>query len=195
MNNATQRVTWVDYLRSFITVLVVAHHSSLAYTTFASFSKPAYILSTHPVVDSHRWVGLDIFEDFNDVFFMSLMFFISGLFAIPAMERKKTGAFLRDRFYRLFIPFFFSVTILMLLAYYPSFYLATGNRDIKAYIIDFFTIEAWPVGPPWFIWLLFAFTLLFTVGFLLFKNQLKKVAITISRFNNQPWGFSYRFFS
>ena len=33
------RTLWIDYLRSFITVLVVAHHSSLAYTTFASFDK------------------------------------------------------------------------------------------------------------------------------------------------------------
>lgn len=193
MNNAAQRATWVDYLRSFITVLVVAHHSSLAYTTFASFSKPDYISSTHPVVDSHRWVGLDKFEDFNDVFFMSLMFFISGLFAIPALERKKTGAFLKDRFYRLFIPFLFGVTILMLLAYYPSFYLATGNRDIKAYVIDFFTVEAWPVGPPWFIWVLFAITLLFALVFLLFKDQLKKTALLISRLKNRPWLFFISF--
>src|ERR1700733_16035156 len=73
------RAIWLDYLRAFITVLVVAHHSSLAYTTFASFNKQAYNDSTHPIVDTVRSGALDIFEDFNDVFFMSLMFLISGI--------------------------------------------------------------------------------------------------------------------
>ena len=85
---APNRALWIDSLRSSITVLVVAHHSSLAYTTFASFNKRAYILSTHPIVDKERWIGLDIFENFNDVFFMSLMFFISGMFVLPALPEK-----------------------------------------------------------------------------------------------------------
>ncbi|SEN92974.1 Acyltransferase family protein [Chitinophaga rupis] len=88
MPNPPFRTLWIDYLRSFITALVVAHHASLAYTTFASFNKDAYILSTHPIVDTHRWIGLDIFENFNDVFFMSLMFFISGLFVLTSLDKK-----------------------------------------------------------------------------------------------------------
>src|SRR5882762_1176523 len=103
MQQRNFRVAWMDYLRGFITVLVVAHHSSLAYTTFASFNRQAYILSTHPVVDTMRWKGLDIFEDFNDVFFMSLMFLISGIFVLPSLARQGPGAFIRNRFYRLFI--------------------------------------------------------------------------------------------
>jgi glucan biosynthesis protein C len=88
MDKAVSRTLWIDYLRSFITVLVVAHHSSLAYTTFASFNKTAYITSTNPIVDSQRWVGLDIFENFNDVFFMSLMFFIAGCFFSKAFRKR-----------------------------------------------------------------------------------------------------------
>lgn len=154
------RTPWLDYLRAFITVLVVAHHSSLAYTTFASFNKDAYILSTHPVVDTARSRALDIFEDFNDVFFMSLMFLISGIFVLPALARKGPRAFARDRFRRLFIPFAVAVTILMPLAYYPAWYLAKGNFNSLAYLKDYFTVESWPVGPPWFIWVLFAFNCL-----------------------------------
>jgi len=111
----------VDNLRSFITVLVVAHHSSLAYATFGFFNKEAYITSTHPIVDQARWKGLDIFIDFNDIFFMSLMFLISGIFVMQSIQHKLVKAFVRDRFFRLFIPFMLGVTILMLLAYYPAF--------------------------------------------------------------------------
>ncbi|MDD3915385.1 MAG: hypothetical protein PHF76_12155 [Bacteroidales bacterium] len=74
------RNIWIDYLRSFLTVLVVTHHSTLAYTTFASFDKEVYIKSTHPIVDVERWIGLDIFVSFNDIFFMSLMFLIGVYF-------------------------------------------------------------------------------------------------------------------
>jgi len=168
---APNRALWIDYLRSSITVLVVAHHSSLAYTTFASFNKQAYILSTHPIVDKERWIGLDIFENFNDVFFMSLMFFISGMFVLPSLARKGLTAFIRDRFYRLFLPFAVGVTLLMLVAYYPAYYVAHGSHDIKAYIIDYFTTEAWPVGPPWFIWVLFLYNVIVALLYPLLKNR------------------------
>jgi hypothetical protein len=68
LNHGAGRVLWVDYLRSFMTVLVVAHHSTLAYTTFARFNPHAYIVSTHPIIDNKRWTGLDIFENFNDYY-------------------------------------------------------------------------------------------------------------------------------
>lgn len=169
--HVSSRTLWIDYLRSSITVLVVAHHSSLAYTTFASFNKQAYILSTHPIVDKARWIGLDIFENFNDVFFMSLMFFISGMFVLPSLSQKSAAVFIRDRFYRLFLPFMAGVTLLMLLAYYPAYYIAHGQHDIKAYIIDYFTTEAWPVGPPWFIWVLFLYNIIFALLYPLLKNK------------------------
>ena len=99
------RVLWVDYLRSFITVLVVAHHSTLAYTTFARFNPHAYILSTHPIIDSKRWVGLDIFENFNDVFFMALMFLIGGFFVVTGTEKERGGAI----YSRPVLPAFFTI--------------------------------------------------------------------------------------
>ncbi|MRG44444.1 acyltransferase family protein [Chitinophaga sp. SYP-B3965] len=163
---------WIDNLRSFITLLVVAHHSTLSYTTFAWFNKDAYITSTHPIVDTTRWRGLDIFVNFNDIFFMSLMFLISGIFVVSSLQHKSISTFIRDRFYRLFIPFMVGVTLLMLLAYYPAYYIAHGKHDIKAYIIDFFTVEAWPVGPPWFIWVLFLFNLIFAVCYPFIKKAL-----------------------
>ena len=157
------RTLWLDYLRSFITVLVVAHHSSLAYTTFASFDKVAYIRSTHAIVDNQRWVGLDIFENFNDVFFMSLMFFISGLFVVKSLQKKGAAIFIKERVYRLLIPFLILGTLVNLVAYYPSYLVAHEKHDFFAYVIDFFFVEQWPVGPPWFIWVLFLFNVLFVI--------------------------------
>ncbi len=177
------RVLWVDYLRSFITVLVVAHHSTLAYTTFARFNPHAYILSTHPIIDSKRWIGLDIFENFNDVFFMALMFLIGGFFVVKGLKKKGPALFIRDRLYRLFVPFIVAVSSLMLLAYYPAYLNAHPEGGLKNFLHDFFFVEGWPPGPPWFIWVLFLFNVVFAAFGKLFipfvykvENKLRSLA-------------------
>jgi len=189
MENNSNRNLWIDYLRTAITVMVVAHHSSLAYTTFAWFDKKAYINSTHAIVDSKRWIGLDIFENFNDVFFMSLMFLIGGLFLMRSMNKKGMIVFIKDRFYRLFIPFLFLGTLLMLIAYFPSYYVGHNSTDLIAYINDFFGTEKWPVGPPWFIWVLFVFNLLFALFYPYFLRLGDKIGLRLSVLKNKPFTF------
>ncbi|HEX6430450.1 MAG TPA: acyltransferase family protein [Niastella sp.] len=127
-----------------------------------------------------------MFVNFNDIFFMSLMFLIGGLFLSKSIAKKGPLSFIIDRLYRLFIPFIFLGTLLMLIAYYPSYYVAHTSTDIVAYIKDFFTIEKWPVGPPWFIWVLFLFNVL-----LLFINPVIRklkpgIVIQLANFKNKP---------
>ncbi|HEY0273928.1 MAG TPA: acyltransferase, partial [Chitinophaga sp.] len=167
MKQPAARSPWIDYLRSFITVLVVAHHAALAYTSFAVFNRQAYILSTHPVVDTARCGWLDFPVMFNDTYFMALMFLLSGLFAGQGLLRKGRAAFLRDRVYRLLLPFVAGVTLLMPLAYYPAWLGMGKPGGMGAYLADFFSVEAWPVGPPWFLWVLFLFNALIA----LFREQ------------------------
>jgi glucans biosynthesis protein C len=180
------RVLWIDYLRACIIILVVAHHSALAYTTFAKFNKEAYILSSHPVVDVQRFIGLDIFVYFNDIFFMSLMFFISGLFLLPSLQKKGSSRFLRERFNRLFIPFLVGVTLLSLIAYYPAYFLAHARHDIPGFIVDFFTVESWPPGPPWFLWVLFFFNLVFVLVYPLIKSTINRISESLLFLMNKP---------
>ncbi len=186
MKERQGRSYWLDYLRGFITILVVAHHSSLAYTTFASFNPQAYNASTHPIVDAVRSKGLDIFEDFNDVFFMSLMFLISGIFVAPSLARKGRRQFIRDRFRRLFIPFLIAVTFIMPIGYLASWRLAHGNYDLHDFIVDYIKIEHWPAGPPWFIGILFIFNCLVMPVWLPRLNRLNQ---RINKLSEKPWQF------
>jgi len=136
--------------------MVLAHHSSLAYTTWAFFDKQNIFKSTAPIVDTTRWAFFDYAENFNDVFFMSLMFFVSGLFVYPALRKHGTLKFIRDRFLRLGVPFAFAVAFLMPIAYYASW--ALTDRNIG--FLDFYkrlAEQGFSVGPPWFIWVLFLF--------------------------------------
>ncbi len=187
MGKRQDRAIWLDYLRAFITVLVVAHHSSLAYTTFASFNPQAYNASTHPIVDTVRSKALDIFEDFNDIFFMSLMFLISGIFVLPALARKGRRTFVRDRFYRLFIPFAIAVTFLMPLGYLASWRLAHGNCDLHAFLTDFITVEHWPPGPPWFIAVLFFFNVIVAAGYRKWRLTLQRWASGLAGIAGKPF--------
>ncbi|MFZ0676897.1 acyltransferase family protein [Candidatus Binatus sp.] len=154
----------IGYLRGFLVVLVLAHHSVLAYIDGAP-PQATSLLANPPywrafmVVDSHHWVGFSLFTGFNDDFFMSLMFFVSGLFVWSSLQRKGNSSFVRDRLRRLGIPFLFAAVIIAPLAYYPSYLLTTGAHNMADYIHDWLSFGDWPTGPAWFIWLLLAFDL------------------------------------
>jgi surface polysaccharide O-acyltransferase-like enzyme len=181
-----ERESWIDYLRSFIILTVVIHHASLAYTTYAHFNKEAYILSTHPMVDVRRWIGFDVLVYFNDIFFMSLMFLISGFFVISSLKRKGSGLFISDRFRRLFVPFIIGVTLIALLAYYSSYLYSHEDKNIFKYIADFVTTESWPPGPAWFIWLLFIFNLIFVWIYPRIRVSLERLGESFLSLTNRP---------
>src|SRR5712675_1263823 len=105
---ATERIAALDRARTFITLLVVLHHSVVNYTYFGNG-------------DRMRWLGFDLVVLFNDSFFMACMFFISGLFVRDSLARRGPADFLRRRAWRLGVPFLISIFVIMPIAYYPSF--------------------------------------------------------------------------
>ncbi len=145
---ATVRILAFDRARTFITVLVVLHHSVVNYTYFGNGDKA-------------RWLGFDLIVLFNDSFFMACMFLISGLFVHQSLTRRGSGDFLANRAWRLGIPYLVSICVLMPLAYYPTFlrYHLPGTTDFNYFHFwwRIFTVGPWPSGPAWFIWVLLAF--------------------------------------
>ncbi len=176
----------VGYLRAFITLLVVAHHAVLAYCPFLPPAEPASLLPQprwwqgFPVIDSHRWQGWEIFVGFNDMFFMALMFFLSGLFVWKSLQRKGTGRFLRDRLLRLGLPFIAAAAIVAPLAYYPA-YLQTGAHGVAGFWQQWKSLGTWPAGPAWFVWMLLAFDAVVAAVYILkpnFGETLGRIAAT-----------------
>src|SRR3981081_4318127 len=88
---AKARNAALDRARTFITLLVLIHHSVIAYTYYGH-------------TDRQSFLGFDGVVVFNDSFFMAAMFFLSGLFVWPSLRRKGTGWVLRDRLWRLGPP-------------------------------------------------------------------------------------------
>jgi len=171
----------VGYLRTFLVVLVLAVHSVVAYLPLVpppptSLRAQPRLWEAIPVVDSQRWTGFSVFFGFNDVFIMSLMFFLSGLFVWNSLERKGSGTFLRDRFLRLGLPFVAVAALVAPLAYYPA-YLQTGaNPSLAAYGREWLSLGEWPDDPLWFIWVLLAFDCLAAVCFRVMRRSIKAPA-------------------
>jgi surface polysaccharide O-acyltransferase-like enzyme len=141
------RIAAFDRARTFVTLLVVIHHSVLNFTWFGNG-------------DPQRWLGFDLVVLFNDSFFMAFMFFISGLFVWNSLPRKGWPAFLRGRARRLGVPFLISIFVLMPIAYYPTFlrYHVPGTTDFGFlhFWRNIFVVGPWPSGPAWFLWVLLA---------------------------------------
>jgi len=154
----------LNNLRVCAIVSLLAFHSVLAYldylpaTAFA-FDQPPYRWVAFPIVDSERFLGFDIFCGFQDVYLMSLMFFLSGVFVWPSILRKGEAAFLQSRFLRLCIPAGLAVLVLMPLAHYATYRVSAIDPGVAAYLSHWLALPFWPSGPPWFLWQLFFFNL------------------------------------
>src|SRR4051795_12330248 len=144
---AAERIVPLDRARTFITLLVVLHHSVMNYTWFGNG-------------DRMRWLGFDLVVLFNDSFFMACMFFISGLFVRDSLARRGPADFLTNRAWRLGVPFLVSIFAVMPIAYYASFlrYHAPGTVDFNFFHFWYHmvTIGPWPSGSAWFLWVLLA---------------------------------------
>lgn len=149
----------IDGLRAYVILLVLAFHSSLAYLAFLpahafAFSSPPFQWRAFPVIDTHRSVILELFCAWQDVFLMTLFFFLSGLFVWPSLKRKGAEAFVADRLRRLGLPFVLVSVLLMPIAQYPTYLQTAADPGIAAYAHAFLALPIWPCGPMWFLWLL-----------------------------------------
>jgi glucans biosynthesis protein C len=149
----------LDNLRALVILLVLSFHSVLAYLNFLPpspfrFDAPPYLWRAFPIVDTERWFGFDIYCAWQDVFLMSLFFFLSGLFVWPSLERKGARRFLHDRILRLGMPFAVIVAFLMPLAIYPSYLQTATQPGFMAFWRHWLELPFWPCGPMWFLWLL-----------------------------------------
>jgi peptidoglycan/LPS O-acetylase OafA/YrhL len=148
---ATGRIVALDRARTFITLLVVIHHSVVNFTHFGNG-------------DRMRWLGFDLVVLFNDSFFMAFMFLISGLFVHDSLTRRGAAQFLRQRAWRLGVPLLISIFVLIPIAYYASFlrYHMPGTTDFNFFHFWWHTITIgpWPSGQSWFLWVLLAFDII-----------------------------------
>src|SRR5882724_3139849 len=143
---AKARNAALDRARTFLTLVVVLHHSVIPYTHFGH-------------TDPESWIGFDAVVLATDSFFMAMFFFLSGLFVWPGLGHKPLQIFLRDRLLRLGLPFAIAAFTVIPIAYYAlelRYHPGVGFADFWWKMI---TSGPWPSGPVWFVWVLLTFDL------------------------------------
>ncbi|HXW25349.1 MAG TPA: acyltransferase [Xanthobacteraceae bacterium] len=148
--------------RGYSILIVLGFHSVIAYIVSQPaaplpFDSPPYGWLANPIVDPDRWLGFDLFCATQFLYMMQLMFFLSGLFVWPSLQRKGARAFLYDRFLRLGLPFVLGVSLLMPVAYYPVYRLTAADPGWSEFLPHWLALPFWPSGPLWFLWLVLAF--------------------------------------
>jgi glucans biosynthesis protein C len=144
-------------LRAAVVLIVVAFHSCIAYldslpSSAEPFNSPPYQWRSFPIIDSQRWFGFDLFCASQDIYLMSLMFFLSGVFVWPSLARKGSWDYIRRRFLRLGLPFGLAVFLLMPVVYYPVYLVTATDPGVAAFLHSYLALPFWPSGPPWFLW-------------------------------------------
>lgn len=181
----------IGYLRAFVIVLVLAHHALFAYNPAppppagSLLDEPRW-WRAFPIVDGDRFWEAMLLNAFTDTFFMSLMFFVSGLFVLTSLRRKGGAGFLRDRARRLGVPFVVAVFAIAPLAYYPAYLARTGEPSVADYARQWLSLGEWPAGPAWFIWVLLAFNALTAAAARFAPGPAAAAAATAGAWLRQP---------
>lgn len=102
-----KRAFYIDNLRIFLTILVIVHHTAIAYGASGGW---CYIASE--TVKGAGMIAMSSMLAVNQAFFMSLFFFISAFFTPGSIDRKGTSKFLKDRMIRLGIPLLLTMTLI-----------------------------------------------------------------------------------
>src|SRR3974377_2577657 len=141
----------INNLRPIVIVIVIAFHSSLAYLASvpaqsARFDQAPYTWQAFPIVDTHSWIGFDVFCAWQDVSLISLMFFLGGLFVAPSLMRKGYWSYVIGRISRIGLPFVMVVLLLCPVALSPASSVRTVDPSIAGFWEQWTSLPFWPTG-------------------------------------------------
>jgi hypothetical protein len=178
-------------LRGLAIAFVVMTHASLAYLASSpahsfAFDRPPYGWIALPILDARRWLGLDVFCAWQDVHLMSLLFFLSGIFVWPSIERDGALRFLGRRLLRLGMPLAFGVIALMPVALYPVYRLSADNPSLAGYARQYLALPFAPCGPIWFLWVLLALTVIVAALSPFIRPAVLSIGRWSGRFDDSP---------
>ena len=173
---AKARNAALDRARTFLTLVVLLHHSVIPYTYFGH-------------TDPKFWIGFDAVVLATDSFFMAMFFFLSGLFVWPGLVRKGPFSYLRDRLLRLGLPFVICALTVIPIAYYAIELRQTPDVSFADFWWKTVTVGPWPSGPLWFLWVLFAFDLVASLLCWLRPNLLDPINRLSLRGSERPAEF------
>jgi glucan biosynthesis protein C len=149
------RLSYVDNLRTALTVLVVVHHAAITYSNV-----PLWYY-TEPATDPSGTL-LDLLLVLDQSFFMGTFFLISALFVPGSYDRKGAKHFLGERLLRLGVPLLAWLLVLRPLVTIGRY---TAARDAAGGDLPYwqYYLSSHTPGPMWFVEVLLVFSALYAL--------------------------------
>lgn len=154
----TNRIYFLDNLRTIIIFLVVVFHVGGVYESFGDWEE--FWLVDDP--DTSELSGL--FNIILDIFMMPTLFFISGYLAPVSLKKRGGWKFVVSKFQRLMIPWL--IAVFTLIPLYKAIFLYSRELPQERWSSYFhFSPDIINVGMAWlwFLPVLFAFTILYAL--------------------------------
>ena len=152
----SNRIHWMDNLRTIIIFLVVLYHVGGVYES-------AGLWGWFWIVDdpaTMTWVG--VVGIMFDLFVMPTMFFIAGYLTPPSLDKKTGWGFVKGKIKRLLLPWV--IAVFTLLPIYKFIFLYSRGLPQENWTSYFYFNTPNSQNWLWFLPLLFVFNLLYLAG-------------------------------
>ncbi|QHS54313.1 acyltransferase [Mucilaginibacter sp. 14171R-50] len=165
-----QKINYIDHLKVMLTVLVIMHHSFIAY------GAPGGWYYTQKTTLTAALIPMTAFVAVNQAFFMGFFFFLSALFVPSSYDKKGPVKFITDRLMRLGLPLvFYSFILSPILSYIPYNWVGEHHITYLQYLGGF---NSWiDFGVLWFVAALLLFTFIYVLYRIVIKQTSKTVAM------------------
>ncbi len=125
------REYYLDWLRIFVVALLIPHHAAITFSHIGD----TYVYS--PEVNTSVYFFIQ--STFLNLWFMRVLFFVSGVSAYYALRKRTNKQFFVERCKKLLIPMLFGVIIICpIMAYFRSQNLNTFDGNIVTFFPYFF---------------------------------------------------------
>jgi surface polysaccharide O-acyltransferase-like enzyme len=148
-----KKLFYIDNLKIILTILVILHHTVIAYGGTGGWYYSQKTALTGAIVPMTMFVSL------NQSFFMGFFFLLAAFFTPSSYDRKGAGRFLSDRLLRLGVPLLFYSFIF---SPFVSFLVYRYTQHRITYLQYLSGYDDWiEFGVLWFVAALLLFTLVY----------------------------------
>lgn len=150
-----ERLYFIDWLRVSVILSLIPYHAALTYTGLGEIyiKKPI----TGPRVIPFIFMTMPL-----DNFFMTLLFFISGISTYYSLKSRSNGLYIKERINKLFKPFLLGTILLSPIQAYSMALYNGFSGNILCFIPEFFSARiVYYLGYAhlWFLLYLFVFSI------------------------------------
>ena len=181
----TNRIHWMDNLRTITILLVVLYHVGGVYESAGLWGW--FWIVDDP--DTITWVG--IVGIMFDIMVMPIMFFIAGYLTPPSLKNKTGWEFIKRKAKRLLLPWL--IAVLTLIPVYKFIFLYSRNLPQENWSSYFHITNPNSQNWLWFLPVLFAFNLLYLL-FTKLDINLSKISLKVAIASTFIIGLLYSFF-